>query len=170
MTSGIMDVVAIYALNKFTLSALMVVIGLALFFKGSVHTRRMILVCIAALVFSEVFVSSLKLLIERVRPCHVLEGVRVVAGCSDSFSLPSRHTTHIFTLMTVLSFFKVRYTPLFLCVAAIVGYSRVYAGAHYPSDVLVGALLGAFIAIVVCMIDRKLTFFDNLFPGGIKTR
>jgi undecaprenyl-diphosphatase len=39
--------------------------------------------------------------------------------------------------------------PLALALAFVVGYSRVYVGAHYPLDVLVGSILGILIALVL---------------------
>jgi undecaprenyl-diphosphatase len=39
-----------------------------------------------------------------------------------------------------------RLAPLFFCIAAIVGYSRIYMGIHYPLDVIGGAAIGLLIA------------------------
>ena len=70
-----------------------------------------------------------------------------VAGLNSSF--PSGHTGNAFALATVLSnqYPRLR-IPLYLG-ATLVGISRIYLGRHYPSDVLVGAVMGTFTAFEV---------------------
>ena len=63
----------------------------------------------------------------------------------SSLSMPSGHTSAAFYLATGLSLNHPNWyvvVPSFLW-AGTVGYSRLYAGVHYPSDVAVGAVLGA---------------------------
>ena len=96
------------------------------------------------------FGNSLKYYFERIRPCNEIEGVRVLVGCGGSFSMPSNHAANAFAFaVTFFIFFKnkIRYT--FLAVALLVALSRIYVGVHYPSDVLVGALLGSALALSV---------------------
>ncbi|TFG35151.1 MAG: phosphatase PAP2 family protein, partial [Nitrospirales bacterium] len=64
--------------------------------------------------------------------------------------MPSNHAIVAFAF--VLPFywmFKSRVRYLFLTVALLVGFSRVYVGVHYPSDVLTGAVLGVVIGLSV---------------------
>ena len=49
-----------------------------------------------------------------------------------------------------------RRAPLFFAIASVVGLSRVYAGAHYPGDVLSGALLGVTLAGAIRTAARAL--------------
>ena len=86
-----------------------------------------------------------KELVARDRPCHVLSALREIASCSNSFSFPSNHAINSFTAATLigLSYKKTAYALYTL--AILIGYSRVYLGVHYPSDVLSGALCGILI-------------------------
>jgi len=49
-----------------------------------------------------------------------------------------------------------RQAPVFLSLATGVGASRVYVGAHYPGDVLVGALAGLSVAEVIRQVATRL--------------
>jgi undecaprenyl-diphosphatase len=93
--------------------------------------------------------SWIKHSVERVRPCTALENVRLLAGCSGSFSMPSSHAANSGAAVTHFLFFFPRLWPILVPVALTVAYSRVYLGVHYPADALVGLLVGAAAALVI---------------------
>jgi len=64
-------------------------------------------------------------------------------------SFPSGHATTAFAAAVLLACWYPRQAGLFFGLAAIVGVSRVLLGAHFPSDVLAGALLGSSVALTV---------------------
>ena len=82
----------------------------------------------------------------RIRPCHVLEEVRLLTDCNTSYSFPSSHAVNIFAAAFFLSQPLKKLSPLFFGIAGIVGYSRIYIGIHYPLDVIGGATIGLLIA------------------------
>jgi len=88
----------------------------------------------------------LKEWIGRIRPCQVLSGVRLLTDCNTSYSFPSSHAVNIFAAAYFLSQPFRRLAPLFFGIAAVVGYSRIYIGVHYPLDVIGGAAIGLLIA------------------------
>lgn len=88
----------------------------------------------------------LKEWIGRIRPCQVLPGVRLLTECNTSYSFPSSHAVNIFAAAYFLSQPFSKLTPLIFGIAALVAYSRVYIGVHYPLDVIGGAAIGLFIA------------------------
>lgn len=79
-------------------------------------------------------------------------------------SFPSGHSTSIFALAAILTFAlkDKRYSVLFLIVAALVGYSRIYLGQHFIDDVLAGSLVGILTSII-CWIS-----FEKYFKRVLK--
>jgi undecaprenyl-diphosphatase len=56
----------------------------------------------------------------------------------------------------LLAYVWPRGTTLFLLLATAIGYSRVYVGVHYPSDVIVGALLGVAVGLLAVAVLASL--------------
>jgi undecaprenyl-diphosphatase len=121
--------------------AFAVVLCLAL--RGRRRGWLVLAIGVAAVALSDQGANLLKAVFQRVRPCHVLTDVHLLAGCTRSFSLPSNHASNMFAIASVgwLTFRRWRWTLPVL--AASVAYSRVYLGVHYPSDVVAGMLWGA---------------------------
>jgi len=103
----------------------------------------------------------LKAYIERPRPCWDWSAptiARLLIPCSNSFSFVSSHAANHFGISTFL-FLAFRKTTgkshklLFLW-AFLVCYAQIYVGAHYPTDVLGGALLGTICGILVARLFK----------------
>ena len=96
-------------------------------------------------------VHAFKEVFQRLRPCHepALDGlVHIVNGkCGGKFGFVSSHAANTFAV-AVLSLNLLRrkwFITGILAWAALVSYSRVYLGVHYPGDIICGGLLGAVI-------------------------
>ncbi len=119
---------------------------LLLLLKGGRKGRWVVLVVLLAVATSDLTVNRiLKPLFHRIRPCNVVEGAHLLLGKKSSFSMPSSHATNFFTMATVFSYYYRKYQIIFWTLAALVAYSRIAVGVHYPFDVLVGSLLGILI-------------------------
>jgi undecaprenyl-diphosphatase len=108
--------------------------------------------------------NALKHLVQRVRPCHDVALLQVLAGCTRSFSMPSNHAANIAAVAATvwLGWQSRRWSVAIWLLAAGVMLSRIYLGVHYPSDVLVGALWGTGVAAACVCAARRC--FPTLLP------
>ncbi len=97
----------------------------------------------------------------RRRPFIEVVRALVIGKKPGSFSFPSGHTASSFASAWVLGTVWPRGRPLFYSLAASIGFSRIYVGAHYPGDVTAGALFGTVLAelfrLIVSRVLRRLT-------------
>lgn len=83
---------------------------------------------------------------KRRRPADVLSNYQSIIKAADEFSFPSGHSSAAFLMVSALVLF---YGPIFsVCYiwAALIAFSRLVLGVHFPSDVMVGSLLGSALA------------------------
>jgi membrane-associated phospholipid phosphatase len=103
-----------------------------------------------------ILVELLKTLVRRSRPIFRVTQTRIVGYRAIGQSFPSGHTSQAFftaTLMTTF-FHASPWVALSLyIVALLVGITRMYVGAHYPRDVLAGAILGSAWGLLGALIN-----------------
>ena len=90
-------------------------------------------------------IYSLKFLIQRQRPFLFLEiASKLSKGPGEILdpSFPSAHADFSFMMATLLAAWFPRYWIIFFIIAVFVSWTRIYLGVHYPTDVIVGAILG----------------------------
>jgi undecaprenyl-diphosphatase len=109
-----------------------------------------------ALVIGSIVSTELKAAIGRERPSVADPDFHALIPVPGSASMPSGHAVSAFAAATVLSAIAPRLRwPLF-GLAVTIALSRIYLGVHYPSDVLVGALLGVAVGLSVLALRQLL--------------
>lgn len=101
----------------------------------------------AGILVADFLGARLKYAVARPRPCHVLDAWQDVAGCGAAFSMPSNH---VLNTAVAAGFLQVLYPKsgwIMWPLVALQTFSRMFIAAHYPSDGVVGALMGAAIGV-----------------------
>lgn len=131
------------SVNPLTFAVPAGVLAYSLFKKDSVTRQKFYTIASSELV-AGIITSSIKLAVRRDRPFKTHPDIQKHSD-AGSLSFPSGHTSAAFSIATSVSLAFPKWyviAPSMLW-AGTVGYSRMYLGVHYPSDVLVGALIGA---------------------------
>lgn len=121
-----------------------------------VRLRLQGLYILCALLFSGLMVNLIKPLVGRIRPWMTYPFVHKL-GPAGGFSFPSGHAGDVFTLVTGLFLIIPRKGIGFLFYgwALVVIYSRMYLGAHYPTDILGGACIGILSSLLFYTLFRR---------------
>lgn len=121
------------------------------------QARRALLDVVPALWVAVSLVEGpIKHYFRRRRPFINVVRAVVVGKKPGSYSFPSGHSAAAFAGAWLLSRHYRRYTAVFYTIASLVGFSRVYLGAHYPSDVLSGAASGTLLSMILRRLLRSL--------------
>ena len=109
-------------------------------------------------------IYSLKFLVKRERPLFLLEMASKISKSPGEIldpSFPSAHAVFAFMMATLLSYWFPRYWIIFYIAAGFIGWTRIYLGLHYPTDVIAGALLGYGITKLFFFISNSRICFPN---------
>ena len=102
----------------------------------------------------------LKEWVMRPRPFVTHPELTALLDPGDQWSFPSGHTLSSFAAATALCFFHRKAGAVAYAVAALIGFSRLYACVHYPTDVLAGLLIGILCGLLAAwLVDR---LFDRI--------
>jgi len=152
----LLDAVMLFVTDIKKTGIILLLVWVGLLWKGGVKGRTVALLLLPLILTTDQLSSHvLKELFDRARPCDALEGVRAIDGCRHSPSFPSSHAVNNFAAATLFALHYRRWVPwLAFGLAALVSYSRIYLGLHYPSDVLGGAVIGILCALAVTGVAR----------------
>ena len=118
-------------------------------------TRKTALCLLSAYIISYFLGDGvLKNLIARPRPCVLKDNVALLIGCPTSYSCPSVHSMLAFASASSIFWFHKKTGVVALVFAAMVAFSRLYFFVHFPTDVLLGAVLGFAIGTAVYFLSK----------------
>ncbi len=129
--------------NRFFVPGGLLLLGL-IAWRGGCRARCYLVVLFLALAIGEtVMTGPLKKGFGRLRPFATEPETRLLAGRGPSYAMPSGHAAIWAAAAAVTAWFYRRSSRYMVPLAGAVGYSRMYVGVHWPTDVLAGWLIGA---------------------------
>lgn len=135
--------------------------------------RRPALLCgLAAMLVAAAAVWLIRSALPLPRPAALGLGVQWLAQNASRPGFPSAHTTAAFAFASALLLARWRgAAAIAFLVAALIGYSRIFLGMHFPSQVLAGALLGTALSLSLLPLDtavaHRIDKFRNLRQGQV---
>lgn len=126
----------------------MIWIAIALILLIVRRTRRAGLACAVSMIFNLLATNVvLKNIIQRIRPYEVINALNILIEVQHDFSFPSGHTACSFAAAWAMWRTMPRgYSVPALILAALISFSRLYVGVHYPTDILGGLIVGVLCA------------------------
>lgn len=156
---------AVFATERVPL--LMAGVGIGVFLAGDRQVKLRLLEVLATIAIAWLLARLAQHFIAVDRPFVAGLGQKWLAHAA-SRSFPSMHASVAFGIASAVALTagRVRWTLLALAVAALVSWSRVYLGLHFPSDVLAGALVGAASAWLVCRLPLRVARRRRVLQTG----
>jgi undecaprenyl-diphosphatase len=161
---AVLDVLMILITDLGSFSA-WIIACLILFIFGGEKAKKVALLALIALFLANGLVALLKYIVAEPRPFMVLSDVDLLVNESGN-SFPSSHSASSFAPATVIGLkyrLKIKnksFSLLYILIAfaAIIAFSRIYIGVHYPFDVIFGAAIGVICAGIVLKYETLLLF------------
>ncbi len=116
---------------------LMIILGI----KGKINEKKALLLTILTIPIAILLIKGIHLFIHEPRPFITYNFTPLANGTFD-LSFPSRHATIMAVIAFSYTYFKSKWSYLFLTLMLWVGLSRIYVGVHYPLDVIGGFIVG----------------------------
>jgi undecaprenyl-diphosphatase len=146
-----------YDIEKISIPLMIVITAALWFFSRPGGDRKWKLACgsgFAAAALGYVVAFVIHHLWSRPRPYLTHHIAHPWSNATDP-SFPSDHTTVSFAIAFAVLAFDLPAGVIFLAIAAIIAVGRLFIGAHYPSDVLAGLVIGLIVAgVVVRLLPR----------------
>ncbi len=118
---------------------------------------RLVIFAFASALIARFGVAELiRLFYNRPRPFEALEGVSQLIPHSAGFAFPSGHATFAFALAAVVAYYYPKTSILFFLAALAIGFGRVAAGLHWPTDILAGAVVGVGTTLILKIFWRRI--------------
>lgn len=113
------------------------------------------IVALTLIISTSIGEGIIKHTVKRVRPCNCISNINLLISKPMSYSFPSGHTLSSFAVAEMLSMFFIRYKLIFIVIAILIAFSRLYLYVHYPSDVLAGVIIGILCSKLIYILFQK---------------
>lgn len=131
-------------------------VALFVFFVWQAKLRRAAIVGVLAWLASDSLCNVLKAGFQGLRPSVELIDAIVRVDGGHGFGTASAHAASTMAIATAFWFVDRRWSGAWIAASILTGLSRIYVGVHYPSQVLLGWVLGATVSTVFYMVSVRL--------------
>lgn len=161
---GALDIIMKFFTALGDSGAIWLLFGIIFFFSRKYRKAGFDIIITVALCFA--VNEILKRLLMRPRPFEVYKWLTVLIARPSSWSFPSGHSFVSFAAAYAYMCSIKKSGYIAYPVAALIALSRPYVGVHYPSDIVVGAILGTATAIIVYNFVNKLVKIPTHVPAN----
>ncbi len=167
ISCGILDWLVYFVSNKYFLYLVILVSAVFLYKKYGPRSLIVVLAAIITIVLADnIGLRILRPLFARARPCLIPESYAIpLLGRNTSYSMPSLHASGSFSFAALIWIYYRGYGWALAVIAALIGFSRVYGGIHWPTDILAGAILGCLTALIVYTVIELILFVVRKSTG-----
>ncbi|GAB2915906.1 phosphatase PAP2 family protein [Rhodococcus aerolatus] len=110
-----------------------------------------------AAVVAYVLDAAIKVVVAEPRPCYAYPRDFLLESCPpvSDYAFPSNHSVVVAAMTAALFLVSRRLGVVGVVASVVMGFSRVYVGAHYPHDVAAGLLVGAVVGLGTAVLLRR---------------
>lgn len=145
--SWILDKIMVFGADKFIY--LLIIFIFILGIKGNTKDKKGFLLFLFGMPIVYILIQVIHLFLFEPRPFVTFHFTPIIKEAMDA-SFPSRHATIASMIAFAFTYFKSKWSLLFLVFAAWIGLGRIYIGVHYPLDIL-GGFLVSILAISITL-------------------
>ncbi len=158
----------IFLFITFISSEIIIFLALTALFVWKEKKRRWIFPLWLTLGISAIVSFILKITIQRERPFQLgivslLPALQEASHDIWNFSFPSSHAVFAFCAIPILSKQYPKLKKVWVAIAIIIAFSRVYLGLHFFSDVIAGAIIGYVVGMLIVKLEKEHKFGQRIY-------
>lgn len=150
----VLDSLAVFFAQYFEYFILLILV-MFIFVRPKMYAKMAITALTAAVFARFILVELIRLFLPRPRP-FMVQDINLLVNPNQEWAFPSGHAAFYFAVATVVYQYHKMAGILFYLFAFIICFARVFVGLHWPSDIVVGALVGIFVGWLGHKVAKRL--------------